>query len=84
MECWIGVVQEGDRRVVRLAGRLSLAQVPELLKACGEHRPVELDLAELVSVDPVGIDALQRMRGAGVRLVGATGYIQLKLDSTLR
>ena len=36
VECWIGVVTEGDRRVVRLAGRLSVAHVPELLTACAE------------------------------------------------
>src|SRR5687767_12205058 len=31
VDCWIGVVQKDDRRVVRLAGRLGEAQVPELL-----------------------------------------------------
>ena len=46
--------------------------------------PVELDLTELVSVDAAGIEALQRIREAGARLVGATGYIQLKLDSPVR
>ena len=80
MDCWIGVVTEVDRRVVRLAGRLSGAQVPELLAACAAH-PLELDLTDLVSADAAGIDALQRVRSKGATLVGTPGYIQLKLDS---
>ena len=39
VDCWIGVVTEVDRRVVRLAGRLSVAQVPELLTACAAGGP---------------------------------------------
>ena len=81
MDCWIGVVTEVDRRVVRLAGRLSVAQVPELLTACAYRGPVDLDLSELVSADAAGIDALQRVRGQGASLVGTPGYIQLKIDS---
>ena len=82
MECWIGVVQESDRRVVRLAGRLSVAQVPELLGACAEEVvSVEVDLTDLVSADVAGIEALQRLRGRGARLRGAPGYLQLKLDT---
>ena len=82
VDCWIGVVTEVDRRIVRLAGRLSVAQVPELLTACaaGAGR-LELDLSDLVSTDVAGIEALQRVRGQGAMLVGAPGYIQMKLDS---
>ena len=81
VDCWIGVVQEPDRRLVRLAGRLSVAQVPELLETCAESLPIELDLTDLVSADAAGIDALQRLRSKGARLVGAPGYLQMKLDS---
>jgi len=81
VECWIGVIQQTDRRLVRLAGRLSVAQVPELLSACGEVFPIELDLTELVSADAAGIEALQRLRGQGARLSSAPGYLQLKIDS---
>lgn len=82
VDCWIGVEQQTDRRLVRLAGRLSVAQVPELLEACAEALPVELNLADLVSADAAGIEALQRLRGQGATLVNAPGYLQLKLDST--
>jgi ABC-type transporter Mla MlaB component len=81
VDCWIGVVQQTDRRLVRLAGRLSVEQVPELLQACAEVLPIELNLADLVSADVAGIEALQRLRGQGATLVGAPGYLQLKLDS---
>ena len=37
-----------DRRVVRLAGRLSVAQVPELLTVCADSRILELDLTDLM------------------------------------
>ena len=76
MDCWIGVVREADRCFVRLAGRLSTAQVPELLGACAEALPTRLDLA-----DAAGIEALQRLRDQGTPLAGVPGYIQLKLDS---
>jgi len=81
VDCWIGVVTDVDRRVVRLAGRLSAAQVPELLSACGGGGPLELDLTDLVSADVTGVEALQRVRAKGATLVGTPGYIQLKLDS---
>ena len=70
-------------RVVRLAGRLSVAQVPELLTACADSRILEIDLTDLVSADIAGIDALQRVRANGGILVGTPGYIQLK-NTTLR
>ncbi len=81
MDCWIGVVNEPLGRVVRLAGRLTSLQVPELLQACAPDGRLELDLTDLVSADPSGVEVLQRLRHRGAVLVGAPGYIQLKLDS---
>ena len=81
MNCLIGVVDEGNHRIVHLAGHLSIAQVPELLRACAEGGPVEVDLLELVSADAAGIEALRRVRKLGVTLVGAPGYIKMKLES---
>jgi len=81
VDCWIGVTTNAQHRVVRLAGRLTAAQVPELLAACAEGQSVELDLAEMVSADVAGIEALRHVRVRGATLVGASGYIQLKLDS---
>jgi hypothetical protein len=80
VDCWIGVVQDGERRLVRLAGHLSDAQVSELLQVCSDTSSLELNLSELISADAVGIDSLRRLRAAGASLVGAHGSIQLKLD----
>jgi hypothetical protein len=83
VECWIGIVSEGDRRVVRLAGRLTAAQVPELLAACAGAASVELDLKDLVSSDAAGIEAVQRIHASGATLTSPSGYIQLKLRTGL-
>lgn len=82
MDCWIGPVEGSERRVVRLAGRLSVAQVSELLRICADVAPAELDLTELVSADPGGIEALRRIRDAGTSLVGAPGYIRMRIESS--
>jgi ABC-type transporter Mla MlaB component len=84
VECWIGVGQEGDRRIVRLAGRFAEAQVPELMQVCAAGGPVCLDLTELVSTDAAGLEALCRVREQGAMLTGAPTYIQLRLDSIAR
>lgn len=81
VDCWIGVVQEGNRRLVRLAGRLSAAQVPELLTVCTGAVPLQIELTDLVSADAAGIEALQLLRSRGATLSGAPGYLQLQLDS---
>ena len=81
MDCWIGITQETGRRVIRLAGRLSAAHVPELLGACAKGGLLELDLTDLVSADAAGIEALQRVRAAGATLNSVPMYLQMKLDS---
>lgn len=40
-----------------------------------------LDLSQLVGADEAGLRALNRRVGAGIRLVGASPYIQLLLKS---
>jgi CheY-like chemotaxis protein len=80
VECWIGVTTEGECRVVRVAGRLSLAHLPEMLEACTDGAALQIDLTDLVSADMAGIEALQRLRARGASIIGAPGYIQLKLD----
>ena len=84
VDCWIGIVQEGDCRIIRLAGRLGEAEVPELLTACSGRGPVQLDLSDLVSTDCVGLEALHRVRARGAAFVGVPRHIQLWLDSPFR
>jgi hypothetical protein len=81
VECWIGVATEGNRRIIRVAGRLGLAHIPDMLKACGDSPVLEIDLTDLVSADMAGIEALRRMRAQGAILVGTPGYIKLKMDT---
>lgn len=82
MDCRIEVVDEGRHRLVRLAGRLAEAQVPELLETCGQKAlRIQLHLGDLISVDTVGLYALQRLRQAGAELLEVPSYIMLKLDA---
>ncbi len=80
MHCRIDIERVAGDLVIRLAGRLSEAEVPELLRACGSKQPTILHLDELVSTDAVGIDALMRIERGGWRLVGLPQYVRLKMD----
>ena len=82
MECWIGVTTEGERRIVRVAGRLKVAHVAEMFAACADSPVLDIDLTDLISADMAGIEALRRMRAKGAILVGTPGYIHLKIDSS--
>lgn len=72
---------EGQRRIVRVAGRLKVEHVPEMLAACADSPVLEIDLTDLISADMAGIEALQRIRTKGAILVGTPGYIRLKIDA---
>jgi hypothetical protein len=83
MECRIEVGAEVGSRTVRVAGRLTDAHVPDLASVCGElPGPVEIDLAELVSADRVGLEALRRLRTSGARIVNAPRFIELMLSTS--
>jgi hypothetical protein len=81
MECRIDVNHQAGTYVVRVAGRLTDVQVPDLLRVCGTLAPLQLDLAQLDSANSVGIEALQRLQKAGAQIVGASHFIQLLLDA---
>ena len=83
MECWIGHVDEPDRRVVRVAGYLASAQVPDLMIVCRGSATGHLviDLSDLLNADVVGIDTLRRFAREGALLIEVPEYIRLKLNS---
>ena len=81
MDCWIGVIHEADKCLVRVAGTLTRAQVPELLKACSNCGGLVLDLHDLLNADGAGVDAIRQLRSGGATLVGTSGYIQIKVDT---
>jgi len=76
------VGQEADVRVVRIAGRLTSAQVPDLLAACRDANcRVSIDLSDMLTADPIAIDALRRVRAAGAEVAGIPRFLLAKLDS---
>jgi hypothetical protein len=82
VECLIEVVEGSDHRLVRLAGRLAEAQVPELLRVCDAAAvPLQLHLGDLISLDAVGLETLHRLEQRGAVLIEVPTYIQLKLNS---
>ena len=85
VECWIEILQEQQRLVVRLAGRLGEAQVAALVGACLQTKmPPRLELGDLVSADSMGIDALLRLEQRGAQLIGLPTSLRLKLDDKSR
>ena len=83
VHCCIRVLQEDDLRVVRVAGRLEEAHIPDLLMACTEATgPLRVDLTDLLSADAIAVEGLRRLRDAGPQLVGVPRYIQFTLESS--
>ena len=82
MECRIDVAYDAGNYVVRVAGRLTDVQVPDLIRVCAAHAPVQVDLTQLDSASNAGVEALQRVQKAGAQIVGATQFIQLLLDGS--
>ena len=83
MECWIDVTDESERSVVRLAGRLAGAHVPDLSLVCSRSAAPHLclDLSDLLAADAVGVETLRRLRREGATLVGVSEYMRMKLDA---
>ena len=74
------MLQRVDGCTIQLAGRLNAAQVHELRGACATATGrVRIDLTDLLSADPVGIDALRRLRVGGAELVGVARYLRRSL-----
>ena len=68
-------------RIVRLAGRLQCEHVDELMRMCEESTPaLRLDLTDLVSVDPSGLETLSLIQQRGAQVEGASPYIALQLE----
>jgi len=82
--CRIESRREKSRLIVRLAGRLSEAHVPDLLALCAQAKKPIVELDELVSADAVGLDALLRIQQQGARLVSLPEYLRLKLETLAR
>lgn len=70
---------------MHVAGRLTEAQVPDLLEASAKAaEPPLLELNELVSADAVGLDALWRLEERGAELIALPEFLRLKLQVLAR
>jgi anti-anti-sigma regulatory factor len=69
--------------VVRIEGRLTSDDVPDVRGACESAKPpLRLDLSGLRSADPDGIRLLRSLSEAGAELHGANSYIRQLLIQT--
>ncbi len=80
MECRIDVAHQAGCCVVHVAGRLTDAQVPDLLRVCTTYELVRIDLSDLDSANGIALEALHRLRNGGAEIVGAPPFIELLLD----
>jgi hypothetical protein len=75
------IVDHAGFRIVRLAGRLQCEHTDELIRLCEASTPaLRLDLTDLVSADPSGLETLLLIQQRGAQLKGASPYIVLQLD----
>ncbi len=69
---------------IRIEGRLTAAELPDVRAACDSaNPPLRLDLSGLRSADSDGIRALRSLSETGAELQGASPYIRqllLKAD----
>jgi hypothetical protein len=79
------IVDCAGSRIVRLAGRLQCEHTDELMRLCDECTPaLRLDLTDLMSADPSGLETLLSMQQRGAQLKGASPYIALQLEGARR
>jgi len=66
--------------VIRIDGRLRSEHLGALLDECrSADAPLVLDLSGLLACDEAGVDALAKLIAKGVRVRGASPYIELLL-----
>ncbi len=68
---------DGTTTTIRVEGRLTGADVPDVRAACeSANAPVRLDLSGLQSADTDGIRALRSLLESGAELHGANPYVR--------
>jgi hypothetical protein len=71
-------VPDVEAGVLRLAGRLGAAEVPELERSAGAGVRA-LDLSDLTGADEEGLAAIRRLRDRGLEVRNASHYLALAL-----
>ena len=70
----------GDRTVIQVAGDLKGQAVIELKRLCRETAgQLSLDLSNLHSTGPVGVQLIRELAGQGVSISGVSPYMELVL-----
>jgi anti-anti-sigma regulatory factor len=73
---------DGDGTVLRLDGWLASEDVEELIRACHSAQgPVVLELMNLQSASSSGVEALLELASLGVRVRGASTFIELLMKA---
>jgi ABC-type transporter Mla MlaB component len=71
--------QNGATESLRVEGRLTRSELPRFEAACRElleaGRALRLDLTGLQFIDREAVSVLRGLRGRGVTLVGASGFV---------
>jgi len=84
--CPVLRIDREDRKgvtVLRVEGRLCGDEVAELTRESGRVTGrLELDLAELLTADEVGLSLLRSLRESGAALTGASPFIELLLGGS--
>lgn len=72
--------KEGDRTVIQVAGELKGQGVAELERLCRETTgKLSLDLSNLRSAGPGGVQLIRELVGQGVVISGMSPYLELVL-----
>ena len=81
MNVRITTTTDVDPTVIKIVGRLEAADVPELDKEIDSvDGRLVLDLSELKSAEPAGIERLRELAAGGAEFRGASPYVQMLLD----
>jgi anti-anti-sigma regulatory factor len=77
----ISTTPEASRTIVSVAGRLDGSAARELLLSChSTEGELVLDLTDLRSVDPEGIEAIRKLTREKWELRGVSPFIRLQLE----
>jgi hypothetical protein len=82
MDFCITRVDDATGTLLRIDGRLGRDGIGELARACeAATRPLTIDLSGLRLANDAAIEALCGVEAAGAKLVGASPYLALRLES---
>ena len=77
----ITVSELGPPTTVKVDGRLTDDQVPELRRVCAEiEGTLTVDLTDLKFADRQGVRALHELRAKGADLIGVSQFVELLLE----